>query len=78
MSFNKLILEESSNIYSTLGGAYGAAWGIGWEIGRQVSNQSWYQQFKYRFWYNRMEKLYGSPSEMNKIYWNEFYKNYRP
>lgn len=78
ISKSQLFLEESSNAYSTVGGIYGAAWGIGWEMGRQTTYQAWYQQLKYRFWYNRMENLIGPPSETNKIYWDEFYKNYRP
>ena len=77
-SSQQFLIEEFSNIYSTVGGVYGAAWGVGWEMGRQTTYQTWYQQLKYRFWYNRMENLIGSPSETNKIYWNEFYKNYRP
>lgn len=78
ISKSQFFLEESSNAYSTVGGIYGAAWGIGWEMGRQTTYQAWYQQLKYRFWYNRMENLIGPPSETNKIYWDEFYKNYRP
>ena len=77
-SSQQFLIEEFSNIYSTVGGVYGAAWGIGWEMGRQTTYQAWYQQLKYRFWYNRMENLIGPPSETNKIYWDEFYKNYRP
>lgn len=77
-SSQQFLIEEFSNIYSTVGGVYGAAWGVGWEMGRQTTYQTWYQQLKYRFWYNRMENLIGPPSETNKIYWNEFYKNYRP
>ena len=77
-SSQQFLIEEFSNIYSTVGGVYGAAWGVGWEMGRQTTYQTWYQQLKYCFWYNRMENLIGPPSETNKIYWNEFYKNYRP
>lgn len=77
ISFSQMIIEESSNAFSTLGGIYGAAWGIGWEIGRQTTNQTWYQQVKYHFWYNRMENRYGSPSEKNKVYWDNFNNNYK-
>lgn len=48
-SSQQFLIEEFSNIYSTVGGVYGAAWGIGWEMGRQTTYQAWYQQLKYRF-----------------------------
>nr|WP_315224923.1 RHS repeat-associated core domain-containing protein [uncultured Flavobacterium sp.] len=43
--------EQSSNLYSTLGGTYGAAWGIGWEAGRWITYRKTYQQWKQDTWY---------------------------
>jgi RHS repeat-associated protein len=45
------VTEQSSNIYSTLGGQYGAAWGIGWEAGRWITYRKFYQQWKQETWY---------------------------
>ena len=73
---NQWLLEEASNAYSTLGGIPGVAWGIGWELGRFMTGMEWYQEFAYRYWYNRWEKRYGKPSESNEYFWNYFYENY--
>lgn len=77
ISSKEFLLEEGVNVFSLFGGVYGAAWGIGWEAGKYVTNQSWYQQTKYRFWYNRWQHLYGEPSEQNSYLWEYFYNNYK-
>ena len=46
ISDSQMVLEQSSNIYSTFGGLYGAAWGIGWELGRAITSLDSYQKFR--------------------------------
>ncbi|MCA4897903.1 MAG: hypothetical protein ING88_03905 [Cytophagales bacterium] len=51
-----LIVEQGSNVYSTLGGVYGAAWGVGWELGRAVTNIPGYQAWRNNTWLPFREK----------------------
>ena len=74
----QLVLEETSNAYSTLGGLYGVAWGVGWETGRLVTQQTWYQRAKFNFYYNYWERHVGPPSPVNIAKWEYFYNNYKP
>jgi len=74
----QLILEQSSNTISTLGGPYGAAWGVGWEIGRSITNTGWYQEVKFNYFYSRWESRVGPPTKSNESYWMLFYQNYNP
>ena len=76
ISNTQWVLEQGTNAYSTLGGIPGLAWGIGWELGRFMTGMEWYQEFAYRYWYNRWEKRYGKPSKYNETIWNYFYENY--
>ena len=76
ISNTQWVLEQGTNAYSTYGGIPGLAWGIGWELGRFMTGMEWYQEFVYRYWYNRWEKLYGKPSKYNETIWNYFYENY--
>ena len=76
ISNTQWVLEQGTNAYSTLGGIPGLAWGIGWELGRFTTGMEWYQEFAYRYWYNRWEKRYGKPSKYNETIWNYFYENY--
>lgn len=46
-----MVMEQSSNLYTVVGGAYGAAWGIGWEGGRAITKTNWYQDWKNEYWY---------------------------
>jgi hypothetical protein len=71
-----MITEQISNVYSTFGGLYGAGWGLGWEIGRAVTTINAYQEFKFNFWYNQMEKKIGSPNQFNENLWYDFFQNY--
>ena len=41
----KMVFEQSSNLFSTIGGLYGAAWGVGWELGRAITKTNWYHQY---------------------------------
>ena len=76
ISNTQWVLEQGTNAYSTYGGIPGLAWGIGWELGRFMTGMEWYQEFAYRYWYNRWEKRYGKPSKYNETIWNYFYENY--
>jgi hypothetical protein len=57
-------------------GLYGAAWGVGWELGRALTTLDAYQEFKFNFWYNRMENAIGPPSPLNEGMWYDFFNNY--
>jgi hypothetical protein len=74
----QFVLEEVSNVYSTIGGIYGAAWSVGWETGRYVAQQSWYQRTKFSFWYNIWQMQHGKPSYKNRYDWEYFFNNYKP
>lgn len=71
-------IEQTSNLFSTLGGSIGAAWGIGWEAGRSITYSDWYQEKKYDFFYDQWKRRYGEPSSSNEWMWNYFYQNYKP
>ncbi len=76
ISLERGIVEGGVNIASSWGGIYGAAFGIGWEAGRLITQTPSYQEAKFNYWHNRMEKHYGPPSMYNEHLWAEFYKNY--
>jgi hypothetical protein len=77
ISFSQMSMEEGSNVIATYArGVYGAAWALGWETGRQITLTSGYQEMKFNFWRNRMEGIYGPPSELNRHLWEEFYLEY--
>ena len=78
IGWTKWSIEQTSNLFSTLGGTIGAAWGIGWEAGRAVTLSQWYQERKYNFFYDQWERRYGRPSSSNEWIWNYFYQNYKP
>ncbi|MCF8284672.1 MAG: hypothetical protein K9I48_06815, partial [Sphingobacteriales bacterium] len=59
ISFQRMILDQASNVYSTFGGIYGAAWGVGWEAGRGITQMGWYQQWKQDVWYPWREEHLG-------------------
>lgn len=71
-----MLAELGTTGVSVYGGIYGAAWGVGWELGRAVTTLDKYQEIKFNFWYNRMEKRIGSPSIVNKGAWYDFFQNY--
>jgi RHS repeat-associated protein len=72
----EMLTELGSTGVSNYGGTYGAAWGVGWELGRILTTSSAYQEFKFHFWYDRMEKRIGPPSQINEDSWYYFLKNY--
>ena len=74
----QFLAEESSNLYSSLGGLIGAAWGIGWELGRAFTQTEWYQEKKFNYYYDWWESQYGAPNEYNEIMWNYFFETYIP
>jgi RHS repeat-associated protein len=76
ISIERGIVEGSVNIASSWGTIYGAAFGIGWEGGRSITQTTLYQETKFNYWHNRMEKQIGPPSMYNEHLWAEFYKNY--
>ena len=51
LSTSGMVMEQTSNLYSTFGGIYGAGWGIGWEAGRAISKTDWYQDWLNKSWY---------------------------
>ncbi|MET3028389.1 RHS repeat-associated core domain-containing protein [Flavobacterium sp. UW10123] len=59
LSTSSMVIEQSSNLYSTLGGTYGVAWGIGWEGGRTITKTIWYQDWKNNYWYPFREEHLG-------------------
>jgi len=63
-----MMAEQGTNAVSIFGGIYGAAWGVGWELGRAITTLDAYQEFKFNFWYNRMENAIGPPSPLNVRY----------
>jgi RHS repeat-associated protein len=71
-----MFAELGTTGVSTFGGLYGAAWGVGWELGRAVTTLDAYQEFKFNFWYNRMENAIGPPSSINEGMWYDFFNNY--
>jgi RHS repeat-associated protein len=40
----RMLIEQGSNAFSTLGGPIGAFWGIGWEGGRAITSIPWYRR----------------------------------
>jgi hypothetical protein len=71
-----MMAEQGTNAVSIFGGIYGAAWGVGWELGRAITTIDAYQEFKFNFWYNRMENAIGPPSPLNEGMWYDFFNNY--
>jgi RHS repeat-associated protein len=71
-----MMAEQGTNAVSIFGGIYGAAWGVGWELGRAITTLDAYQEFKFNFWYNRMENAIGPPSPLNEGMWYDFFNNY--
>ena len=71
-----MMAEQGTNAVSIFGGIYGAAWGVGWELGRAITTLDAYQEFKFNFWYNRMENATGPPSPLNEGMWYDFFNNY--
>ncbi len=76
MGTGMMVAEQGSNLYSVFGGIYGAAWGVGWELGRAITTINAYQEFKFNFWYNQMEKRIGAPNQFNENLWYEFFQNF--
>lgn len=70
------ITDFLSSGYSTFGGFYGAAWGLGWEGGRAITSTEFYQEAKFNFWYNMMERKLGPPSYNNRFAWEDYFYNY--
>jgi hypothetical protein len=71
-----MFAELGTTGVSAWGGLYGAAWGVGWELGRAITTLDAYQEFKFNFWYNRMENAIGPPSPSNEGMWYDFFNNY--
>lgn len=44
MSTESMMIEQSSNLFSTFRGVAGAGWGIGWEIGRGIGGNADYRR----------------------------------
>jgi len=76
LSTEQMIGEHITNLIAVEGGIEGAAWGIGWELGKVVTSLELYQQAKFNFWYNYVEKQIGPPSPLNEDLWFDFYQNY--
>jgi hypothetical protein len=72
----QMVVEQGSNLYSVFGGIYGAAWGLGWELGRIVTTSEAYQELKFNFWYDQVEKGIGAPNQLNEHLWYEFFHNF--
>jgi uncharacterized protein RhaS with RHS repeats len=41
----QMVIEQSSNFFSTTAGIYGMAWGLGWEIGRAITKTDFYHEY---------------------------------
>jgi hypothetical protein len=74
-TFN-MSLELVSTGISTFGGLYGAAWGIGWELGRAFITLDAYQEFKFNYWYDYLERRIGPPNEINEGLWYDFFNDF--
>jgi len=74
-TFN-MSLELVSTGISTFGGLYGAAWGIGWELGRAFTTLDAYQEFKFNYWYDYLERRIGPPNEINEGLWYDFFNDF--
>jgi hypothetical protein len=56
---SQMLMEQSVNAYSTVGGLYGAAAGIGWESGRTITTLDAYQNWKQNSWLPFRQAIFG-------------------